>query len=39
MRRLTQSKGGKEGVTEYVLSAAESEVRIWVSREADHLQG
>ncbi len=39
MRRLTQSKGGKEGVTEYVLSAAESEVRIWVSREADCLQG
>ncbi len=39
MRRLTQSKGGKEGVTEYVLSAAESEVRLWVSREADHLRG
>ncbi len=39
MRRLTQSKGGKEGVTEYVLSVPESEVRIWVSREADHLQG
>ncbi len=39
MARLTQSKGGKEGVVEYVLSVPESEVRTWVYGETDRLQG